>query len=174
MLKKTLIMTVCVLAGLLAAFGQYTHRGYVSVVESDDSLRLLGHGFHLRAPWHRVTAYPVQCREVHVEIFDEGPEAEIHFDAVLYVGVRRDSIVALHKAYHGAYVEKVISPMLSEFLREQGEAHGLWDPEAGSQRVTGVVLDHLGKASTEHGINVSHMWLRSFEVERTDASLISE
>ena len=167
MAKKTLIIVISAVAILLVAFGQYTHRGYVSVVESGDSLRLLEHGFHLRAPWHRVTAYPVQCREVRVEIFDDGPGAKIHFDAVLYIGIARDSIVSLHRAYDGAYVEKVISPILSEFLREYGEVYGLWDDDAGPQRVTAVVLDHLGRAAGEYGINVSHMWLRDFEVERS-------
>jgi hypothetical protein len=160
--------------GFLLSFGHYTHRGYVSVVESGDSLRLIGRGLHLRAPWHRVTVYPVQCREVRVEIFDEGPEADIHFDAVLYIGVCADSIVSLHKAYNGAYVEKVISPMLTEFLREYGEAYGLWESDTGPRRVTGAILDYLGRAGGEYGINVSHMWLRAFEVKKGDTSLISQ
>jgi len=170
MLRKTLIIAIFTVVGLLVAFGHYTHRGYVSVAETDGSLRLMDHGFHLRAPWHRVTVYPVQCREVRIEIIDEGPDAKIHFDGVFYVGVSRDSIPSLHRAYRGAYVERVISPMLSEFLREYGEAFGLWDDDAGPQKVTGTVLDHVGPAAGEYGINVTNMWLKSFAVERTSGT----
>ncbi len=140
MTRKTIIIAVSALAVFLVAFGHYTHRGYLGVLETGESLRLLEHGFHLRAPWHRVTAYPVQCREVRVEIFEEGPEAKIHFDAVLYVGIARDSVISLHRAYDGAYMEKVISPLISSFLRDYGEVYGL------------------------------HMWLRSYEAERTSGT----
>ena len=68
-------------------------------------------------------------------------------------------------------MEEVISPMLSEFLREYGEGYGLWADDVGSQKVTGVILDHLGQAAGKYGINVTQMWLRDFEVERTPGDL---
>jgi hypothetical protein len=170
MAKKTIIIAISALAVFLLAFGHYTHRGYLGVLEAGASLRLLEHGFHLRAPWQRVTAYPVQCRAIRVEIFDDGPGAKIHFDAVLYVGIARDSVISLHRAYDGAYMEKVISPLISSFLRDYGEAYGLWDDDVGPQRVTGVMLDLLGAEGRKYGINVTNMWLRSYEAERTSGT----
>ena len=170
MAKKTIIVSICAVAAFLLAFGHYTHRGYVGVLEAGDSLRLLEHGFHIRAPWHRVTPYPVQCRETRVEIFEEGPEVKIHFDAVLYVGITRDSVVSLHRAYDGAYMEKVISPLISSFLRDYGDAYGLWEEDVGPQKVTGVMLDLLGPEAGKYGINVTHMWLRDYEAERTSGT----
>jgi hypothetical protein len=168
---KTAIVSIVAVAALLAVFGHYTHRGYVSVVGSGDSLRLLGHGFHLRAPWHRVTVYPIRCREVRVQIVDEGPDARISFDGVFYVAVCPDSIPSLHKAYGGAYVERVVSPMLARFLREYGEGYGLWESDAGPQKITSSIIDYIGPEAHRYGINISRMWLRSFDVERAPAEL---
>lgn len=167
MTKKLLTVLICVVIGFLAAFGHYVHRGYVNVLETGDSLKLLRHGFHLRAPWHRVTAYPLQCREFRVEILEAGPDARIHFDAVLYVSVSPDSVIPLHNAYGGAFVDSVVSPMISSFLMDYGDAYGLLDSDVGSQKVTGVILDFLGREGGKHGINVTNMWLRSYEAERT-------
>jgi hypothetical protein len=167
---KATILSIAVAFGLLAAFGHYTHRGYIGVVGSADALRFMGHGFHLRPPWQRVTSYPLQCREVRVEIFDEGPEAKIHFDGVFFMSICRDSVASLHRAYRGAYVERVISPMLAKFLREYGEGYGLWENDVGPQKVTSAILDYLGPEAGRYGINVAQMWLRSFEVERTSGT----
>jgi hypothetical protein len=168
--RKATLVAVAIGVGLLATFGYYTHTGYVAVVESADSLRLLDRGFHLRLPWQHVSVYPLRCREVQIEIFDEGPEARIHFDGVFYVSVCRDSVASLQRAYHGAYMGKVVSPMLSKFLREYGEAYGLWEDDAAPQEVTSAVLDYLGPRAGRYGINVTQVWLRSFEVERTSVT----
>lgn len=167
MARKAIIVAVCAGAVFVAAFGHYTHRGYVGVLEHGESLKVLGHGFHLKAPWDRVTPYPIRCREMRVEIFEEGPEAKIHFDAVLYVCIAPDSVISLHRAYGGAYMEKVVSPMISTFLRDYGAAYGLWEEDVGSHKVTAVMLDHLGREGWRYGINITNMWLRSYEAERT-------
>jgi hypothetical protein len=166
MAKKTLVVGILLLAAFLLAFGQYTHQGYVSVVGNGNSVRLLEHGLHIRPPWQRVTSYPIRAREVRLEITDDGPEAKIHFDAVLFLSVNRDSIASLHRAYNGAYIARVVSPMLTRFLREYGEGYGLWDEDTGPQKVTSAVLDFLGREAGRYGINVTHMWLLSFDVER--------
>jgi hypothetical protein len=165
--KKAIIIAVFAGAAFLVTFGHYTHSGYVNVVDGGGPLRVFEHGFHLRAPWHRVTTYPIRCREVRVQIFEESPDVKIHFDAVLYVGVARDSVISLHRAHDGAYMEEVVSPLISDFLRDYGEAYGLWDEDVSRQRVTGIMLDLLGTEGGKHGINISHMWLRSYEAERT-------
>ena len=167
MARKAIIAGVLAGAAFLLAFGHYTHQGYVNVVDAGESVRLLDHGFHLRLPWHRVTTYPIRCRETHVQIFEEGPDVKIHFDGVLYVGIAPDSVLSLHRAYKGAYMEKVISPIISDFLRNQAEAYGLWEEDVGPQRVTAVMLDLLGIEGGKYGINVTDMWLRSYEAERT-------
>ena len=166
MRRKAIIVGIFAGAAFLLTFGHYTHQGYVNVVDAGDSVRLLDHGFHLRAPWHRVTTYPIRCREMRVQVFEENPDVKIHFDGVLYVGIARDSVASLHRAYKGAYMEKVISPVISDFLRTQAEAYGLWEEDVESQRVTAVMLDLLGVEGGKHGINVTNMWLRSYEAER--------
>jgi hypothetical protein len=170
MARKATILAVFAGAAFLLAFGHYTHQGYVNVVDAGDSFRMLEHGFHLRAPWHHVTTYPIRCREMRVQVFEEGSEVKIHFDGVLYVGIARDSVASLHRAYHGAYMEKVVSPMISSFLRNQAEAYGLWEEDVEPQRVTAVMLDLLGAEGGKYGINISHMWLRAYEAERTTAT----
>ena len=167
MARKTIIAAIVIGLAFLLAFGHYTHQGYVNVVDAGESLRLLEHGLHLRAPWHRVTTYPIRCREVRVQIFVEGSDVKIHFDGVLYVGIARDSVESLHRAYDGAYMEKVISPIISSFLRDKAEAYGLWEEDVESQRVTAVMLDLLGTEGGKYGINITHMWLGSYEAERT-------
>ena len=168
--RKATLVAVAAGVGFLATFGHYTHIGYVGVVESGNSLRLMNRGFHLRLPWQRVTSYPLRYREVRVEIFDDGPEAKIHFDGVLFLNVNPDSVPSLHRAYHGAYVERVISPALSKFLRDYGEGYGLWEDDVGPQKVTSTILGYIEPEAGRHGINVTQMWLRSFEVERTSAT----
>jgi hypothetical protein len=170
MTKKVAIIVALGAVALLASLGQYIHTGYVGVVEAGGSLSLIEHGFHLRAPWHRVTTYPVRCREARVEIFDDGPEAKIHFDAVLYVSIARDSVMSIHKAYDGSYMEKVVSPMISAFLRDYGDAYGLWESDVSPQQVTSVVLDFLSAEGGRYGINIPDMWLRSYEAERISAT----
>jgi hypothetical protein len=167
MRRKAIIVGILVGAAFLLTFGHYTHRGYINVVDTEGPLRLLEHGFHLRAPWHDVTTYPIQCREVRVQVFEENPDVNIHFDGVLYVGIARDSVASLHRTYQGAYMEKVISPIISDFLRNQAEGYGLWEEDVASQRVTAVMLDLLGTEGGKYGINVPNMWLRSYEAERT-------
>lgn len=170
MARNAIIVGICAGVASLLTFGHYTHQGYVNVVDAGDSIRLLDHGLHLRAPWHRVTTYPIRCRETRVQIFEEGPDVKIHFDGVLYVGIAPDSVLSLHRAYEGAYMEKVISPMISDFLRNRAEAYGLWEEDVGPQRVTAVMLDLLGTEGGKYGINVTTMWLRSYEAERTSGT----
>jgi hypothetical protein len=102
-----------------------------------------------------------------VQVFEENPDVKIHFDGVLYVGIARDSVASLHRTYQGAYMEKVISPIISDFLRNQAEGYGLWEEDVEPQRVTAVMLDLLGTEGGKYGINVPNMWLRSYEAERT-------
>jgi hypothetical protein len=168
--RKIAIVSVAVVSGFLLSFGHYTHRGYINVVETGGSLRLLDHGLHFRPPWQKVTTYPIRCCDVRVEILDEGPEATIHFEAVFYVSIRRDSIPSLHRAYRGAYMERVVSPMLSRFLRDYGEGYGLWDGDLGPQRIRSIVLDYLAPEAARYGINITEMWLRTFEVETMSGS----
>jgi hypothetical protein len=168
--RKTTIISASAVLVFLVAFGHYTHGGYLGVVETGGGFRLLDHGFHLRPPWAKVTMYPLRCREVRLEILSEVPGATIHFDGVLLVSVRADSVPSLHKAYQGAYMERVVSPMLSEFLRDHSEGYGLWD-DTSPQKVTSVVMDFLGPEAAEYGVNITQIWLRSFDVERAPGAL---
>jgi hypothetical protein len=163
MTKKIIIIVVLAAIGCLVAFSQYVHRGYMGVVESGDSLRLLDHGFHLRAPWNKVTIYPTQSREVHLQTFDDGPQGSLHLDAVFLLSVCPDSLPYLHRAYHGAYMERLISPLVVEFLREYGDAYGIWQGDHDNEKVAEAISQRLNSSAT-HGINVYSVWLRTLEV----------
>jgi hypothetical protein len=165
MRKKYLIIAVCLVIAFLVAFGQYVDQGYVGAIQSGESVRLLDRGFHLRTPWHRVTFYPIRGGRIHLEIRDRGPDGEIHFDAVLVMSVRPAGIASLHRTYQGAYVERLISPLVLEFLKGPGDAPGLSPDGFERQRLTTGLRDHLNAALSEHQISVFQVWLRSFDVE---------
>ena len=147
-------MIVFVAIAVIVASGQYVHRGYVAVIESGDALRILDHGPHLKAPWHRATVYPIQSRSIHLETRYDGPMGKTHFDAILLLSVRRDSIAMLHRAYRGAFVEQLVSPAVEEFLRDYGDAYGIGDGEYRRQEVSEAITRHLNLALQEHGINI--------------------
>jgi hypothetical protein len=151
--------------GFLVLFGQYVHRGYLGVMGSGEDLRLLDHGLHLRAPWKRVTIYPIRCREIHLETFGEVRQGKIHFDGVLLLSVDRDSVVSLHRTYHGAYIDRLVSPVVVEFIGDYGDAYGVWHGQYNRQQVTEALADHLNSALAGSGINVINLWLRSLEAE---------
>ena len=171
MAKRYVIIAVCVVIAFFVAFGQYVDQGYVGAITSGESVRLLDRGFHLRAPWQRVTFYPVRSDRVHIEIHDQGPDREIRFDAVLLLSVRPDGIDPLHRAYQGAYVERLILPLVLEFLRGPVDAAGLSPDGFERQRLTSGLRDHLNARLGEHQITVFQVWLGSFEVGRVPLEL---
>ena len=162
MTKKVVAIALLVVIACVVAFSQYVHRGYTGVIESGESLRLLDHGFHLRAPWNKVTIYPTRSREVHLQAFDDSPRGSLHLDGVFLLSVCPDSLPALHRTYHGAYVEMLISPLVMEFLREYGDAYGIWQGDFDNREVEKAITQHLN-SSALHGINFYSLWLRTLE-----------
>ena len=154
MSKRIVIVAVCAAIAVIIALGQYVHRGYVGVIESGEGLRLLDHGPHLKAPWQRATIYPIQSRDVHLEAYYDGPMGRTHFDAILLLFVCRDSIHTLHRAYGGAYVERLVSPSVADFLRDYGDAYGIGDGRWQRQEVGEAIAEYLNLALAEDGITV--------------------
>jgi hypothetical protein len=154
MRKKVVIVTVCVAIAAIIASGQYVHRGYVGVIESGDDLRLLDHGPHLKAPWQRATIYPIQSRDVHLEAYYDGPMGKTHFDAILLVSICRDSVRTLHREYRGAYVERLVSPCVADFIRDYGDAYGIGDGRWRRQEVGEAIAGYLNLTLAEDGINI--------------------
>jgi hypothetical protein len=150
--------------GLLIVSGQYVHRGYMGVIESGGSLRLLEHGFHLRAPWQRTTIYPIQSREVHVETLVDGSQGRVHFDGILLLSVSADSVPTLHAEYGGAYLDGLVAPLIQGYITDYGDAFGVWDEGYDSQELAEALAAHLDSALREHGINVYQARLRSLTV----------
>jgi hypothetical protein len=162
--KPTIVVIVCVAIAILIASGQYVHRGYLGVVESGNSLRLLDHGLHLKAPWQRTTIYPIQCREVHVEALAVGSQGQVHFAGILLLSVATDTIPALHMEYSGAYLDSLVSPAIGDYILGYGEAFGIWDERYEGKEVAEALADHLDSELHKHGINVYQVWLRSLTV----------
>jgi hypothetical protein len=148
----------------VALFVRYVHRGYLGVLDCGDSYRLVDHGFYLRAPWNRVTFYPVRSREVRLRTSDEGPEAKVEFDVVLTLSVCRDSVVSLHEAYRGAYVEMLIAPLIVDVLRLRGDDSGGRGDVRVTDDVTDAIVERINSELGPRGINALRAWLRSYEV----------
>ena len=164
MKKVGVIVAVCAVIALLATSVTYVHRGYVGVVESGESLRLLDRGPHLKVPGERVTFYPVRYQQVHLRVSDQGLQGTVDLDVVLLVSVSPDSIPSLHRTYHGAYMERLVSPLIVEFLRQRGDASRDWTDGIGSEKEAGKIIEHLHSTVSPHGVNVLRGWIRSYEV----------
>jgi hypothetical protein len=144
---------------LLIASGQYVHRGYLGVIESGESLRLLDHGPHLKAPWQRVTIYPIQSREIRIATPVDGPQGRAHLDAVVLLSVARDSVPSLHKTYGGAYVEDLVAPAAAQYMAEYGDAFGAWEGGYDTRAMARAMAEHLARTLRPHGITIYHLSL---------------
>jgi len=164
MTKKVVLSCICGAIVLLAVFGQYVHRGYVGVYGSGDDLVLLEHGFHLRLPWRSVTMYPVRCRDYHLEALADGPQGKVHADMVLSLSIALDKVIPLHRGYRGEYASRLISPLVTAYLAEYGEALGLRRKEYRKAEVRARLMEHLNSNLTEQGVNIYRIWLGSIEV----------
>lgn len=133
------------------------------MIQSGESLRLLDHGPHLRAPWQRVTIYPIRSREIRIEALVDGPSGSGHLDAVVLLSVMRDSVSSLHRTYQGAYLEELVSPAAAEYIADYGDAFGIWDGDYDGRDVAKALAEHLDRTLRNHGINVYQVWLRSLD-----------
>ncbi|MFH1314048.1 MAG: SPFH domain-containing protein [Candidatus Eisenbacteria bacterium] len=164
MTKKIVIIAVCAAIAGVVASSQYIHRGYMGVIESGDDLRLLDHGLHMKAPWRRATIYPVESRETRLEITYDGPIGKMHFDGVLLMSVCADSILKLHRSYEGAFVERLISPVVTEFLSDYADAYGLRQGRYSQHEVGEAIARRINLTLAGYGITVISVRLRSIEV----------
>jgi hypothetical protein len=160
-MRRLAAVLVCAGAAIAIAGTQYVHRGYVGVTDAGGTIRVIDRGLHLRAPWHRVTFYPVECREIAVKSSMTGARGRTDFDLTLYISVRRDSVPALHAAYRGRHIETLVVPLVGGFLESRGGAasfdHG---PEAVALGKEIEAL--LDSTLSRHGITVMGAELRSY------------
>jgi regulator of protease activity HflC (stomatin/prohibitin superfamily) len=158
------VLVACMVVAFVATSVTYVHRGYIGVVESGGSLRLLQHGPHLKAPGQRATFYPVRYQQVHLRVSDEGLRGRVELDMILLVSVSPDSIASLHETYRGGYIESLVSPLIVEFLRQRGDGSRDWTDGIGSEKEAAKIIEHLNSTAAPHGINVLRGWIRSYEV----------
>lgn len=162
-MKKTVAILACACAALAVACTQYVHRGYVGVTDAGGAIRLMDRGFHLRAPWHRVTFYPIVTRPVAVKSSLTGPRGKTDFDLTLEMRVQRDSVPPLHRNYRGRHIEVLVVPLVTAFLeRRGGAASHDYGPEAAAMGKEIATL--LDCSLRGHGIGVFSAELRSCEV----------
>jgi hypothetical protein len=170
MKSKRIVIGTCAVLVLAFAFMQYVHRGYVGVIDTQDSPKVLRPGFHFRPPWVRVTYYPVVTHEVAIKTSSEGSRGKCKFDVSLQLSVMPDSVASLHKAYGGRYVESLITPLVADFLLCRGSAAEGWSPEA--EKVGKALTAHINTAVNPYGIYVYAIWVRTFEVETNLKTMI--
>jgi hypothetical protein len=163
MRSKPIVIGTCAVLVLAFAFILYVHRGYVGVTGSRSSPEVLRPGFHFRAPWVRVTYYPIITREIAIKTSSEGSRGKCKFDMSLQLSVMPDSVASLHKAYGGRYVESLITPLVADFLLCRGSAVEGWSPEA--EKVGKALTAHINSAVNPYGIYIYSIWMRTFEVE---------
>jgi hypothetical protein len=168
--RRITVILVGVVIGLVAAFTQYVHQGYLGVVEGSRPPRLLGRGLHIRAPWRHVVFYPIRGTSIGIKTMWEGPSGKIKADVTLDMSVCRDSVASLHTAYGGEYIEALVVPRVNEFLRLRGDAWGDWQKGSDVNAIGKNMVMYLNASLASRGITVYDAWLRSFEVssEPTD------
>ncbi|MFH1221244.1 MAG: tetratricopeptide repeat protein [Candidatus Eisenbacteria bacterium] len=164
MRRKIALTLVCAAVAFAAAFIQFVNRGYVGAIDAGDSVRLMGYGPHLRAPWQRVAFYPIETREITIRNSSEGPQGRFNFDISLELSVRRNNVAALHRSYRGKYAEVLISPLVADFLRRRGDGSGNWDWGGDTQKTGKEIVTYLNSSLATYKINVYAASLRSFEV----------
>lgn len=157
------IVLVCVAIGLLAAFTQYVHTGYVGVVDGSNPLRLLDRGLHIRAPWKHVVFYPTQGNSVGITTTWKGPRGTLTTEITLAMSVCRDSVASLHAAYGGEYVEALVVPSVNEFLKLRKDAWGDWRNSSVVDQTDRDLAVYLNASLASRGINIFQAWLVSFE-----------
>ncbi|MFZ1947678.1 MAG: tetratricopeptide repeat protein [bacterium] len=160
---RLIVVAVCVAIGAAAAFTQYVHRGYVGAIEAGGSVRLLDSGLHLRAPWNRVTFYPVRCWDTTIKSSTEGPQGRVNFDLLLRLSVSRDQVPSLHTSYKGRYVEMLVAPLVADFLKRRGDA-SLDSYGSGAVAVGKDLVAYLNSALAPYGVTVFGADIRSYEV----------
>ena len=169
MIKKLMIL---VAAGLLIALAYvsavYVHNGYVGVLDTGDGPKLLTRGLHLKPPFAEVTFYPTRYQDIHLTTVDEGEYGRIEFDVVLLLSISEDRAIHLHQTFGGAYVERLISPLVIEHFRMQGNGSGDWGDGVGSDKAAEGIVERLISGAAPHGVNIIGARIRSFEVRLTD------
>jgi hypothetical protein len=163
MRSKRVVIGTCAALILAFAFTQFVHRGYLGVIDTASSPKILRPGLHFRPPWVRVTFYPVVTHEIAIGTTSEGSRGKCKFDLSLHLSVMPDSVASLHKAYGGRYVGSAITPLVTDFLLRRGRGAEGWSPEA--EKVGKDLVAHLNAALNPSGVFIYGAWVRSFEVE---------
>jgi hypothetical protein len=168
MKKAMILVAACLVIALAYASVTYVHEGYVGVLDTGDGPRLLDRGPHLKPPRAEVTFYPTRCREIHLTTVDEGVDGRIEFDVILLLSVSRDKVIQLHEAYGGAYVERLISPLVVEHFRLQGSGSRDWGDGIGSEPAAEGIVERINSEGAPQGINIVGARIRSFNVSLTE------
>lgn len=163
MRRRMLIIATCAALFAVFAFTLYVHSGYVGVIEANGSIRVMGHGPHLRPPWDRVTLYPSRAHEIAIKTTANGPQGKCTFDISLDMSVCPDSIASLHRSFHGEFMESLVSPVVAASLIRRGNASGSWD-YGECEKMGKKIVGDLNSSLNQYGIFVYGASLRSFEV----------
>ena len=168
MKRLLIIAAVCLAMGLIYVSVTYVHSGYVGVLDTGDGPRLLDRGLHLRPPFAEVTFYPTRCREIHLTTVDEGVQGRIEFDVVLLLSISKEKAIHLHETFGGAYVERLISPLVLEQFRMQGNGSGDWGDGVGSEKAAEGIVERIISEGAPHGVDIVQARIRSFDVRLTE------
>ncbi len=164
--KKQLIILAVVCLAIALAYTSlcYVHLGYVGVIDTGDGPRLLDRGLHIKPPLEDVTFYPVRSRRIHLRTIDEGVHGRIEFDVVLLLSVSRDKVIHLHETYGGAYMERLVSPLVVEHFRIRGDGSGEWRDGIGSEKAAEGIVERIISGAGPHGVDIVKAGIRSFDV----------
>ncbi len=162
--RIAIIAAAVIAAGLIMTSVLYVHDGYVGVLEAADGPRLLDRGFHLRRPLEPVIYYPIRYREIHLTTLDEGVHGRIEFDVVLLLSVCRDSVLHLHETFGGAYMERLVSPLVIDHFLIAGGGSRDWGDGVGSEKAAEGIVERISAEATPHGVNIMGARIRSYDV----------
>lgn len=166
--KAIAIAGACIVLALALVSVTYVHEGYVGVIDTGSGPRLLDRGIHLRRPLAGITFYPIRPREIHLRTVDEGVQGRIEFDVVLLLSVSRDSVLHLHKAFGGSFMERLVAPLVVEHFRIRGNGSGDWGDGIGSEKAAEGIVERIFSEAGPHGVNILGARIRSFDVKLTE------
>jgi len=168
--KRQLIILAVVCLAIALAYTSlcYVHLGYVGVIDTGDGPRLLERGIHIKPLFKNVTFYPVRSREIHLRTIDESVHGRIEFDMVLQLSVSKDKVIHLHETYGGAYMERLVSPLLVEHFRIRGDGSGDWMDGIGSEKAAEGIVERIISGAGPHGVDIVKAGIRSFDVSLTE------
>ncbi len=173
---KTILIILGIVAAAVAAVSlQHVPGGKVGALEDDGQIRIVDSGLHFRLPWKRVSLYPVEPSPVEIRASSPAPGGKFETRVDLDISVDRREVTALHRSYGATYVDDLITPLVTEYLRRKLDVSGSYPEERLGGEIGEDILAVLNGALGSYGITCHSLSFQAFElVENPEDARIME